>query len=86
MEGGEAAGAAELSAVAATVAGHVPELSFEIWALLTQDVPELCFDQIVEKLLDASIEENVATLLYGLELGLIPDEISARAAAVWRFR
>jgi hypothetical protein len=40
MEGGYAAVAAELSAVAATVAGHVPELSSETWALLTQDVPE----------------------------------------------
>jgi hypothetical protein len=54
MEGGDAAVVAELSAVAATVPGHVPELSSEVRALLTQDVPELRGDQIVEKLLDAS--------------------------------
>jgi hypothetical protein len=78
MEGGDATVAAELSAVAATVAGHVPELSSEIWALLTQDIPELRGDQIVEKLLDASIEENVATLLHVFEHGLVPDEIGAR--------
>jgi len=82
MEGEDTAVAAELSAVAATVAGHVPELSSEIWALLTQDIPELRGDQIVEKLLDASIEENVATLLHVFEHGLVPDEIRAPPAAV----
>jgi hypothetical protein len=60
----------------------VPELSSEIWALLTQDIPELRGDQIVEKLLDASIEENVATLLHVFEHGLVPDEIRAPPAAV----
>ena len=82
MEGGDATVAAELSAVAATVAGHVPELSSEIWALLTHDIPELRGDHIVEKLLDASIEENVATLLHVFEHGLVPDEIRAPPAAV----
>ena len=82
MEGGDATVAAELSAVAATVAGQVPELSSEIWALLTQDIPELRGDQIVEKLLDASIEENVATLLHVFEHGLVPDEMRAPPAAV----
>jgi hypothetical protein len=82
MEGGDATVAAELSAVAATVAGHVPELSSEIWALLTHDIPELRGDHIVEKLLDASIEENVATLLHVFGHGLVPDEIRAPPAAV----
>jgi DNA-binding PucR family transcriptional regulator len=82
MEGGDATVAAELSAVAATVAGHLPELSSEIWALLTRDIPELRGDQTVEKLLDASIEENVATLLHVFEHGLVPDEIRAPPAAV----
>jgi DNA-binding PucR family transcriptional regulator len=82
MEGGDATVAAELSAVAATVAGHVPELSSEIWALLTHDIPELRGDHILEKLLDASIEENVATLLHVFEHGLVPDRISAPPAAV----
>jgi hypothetical protein len=82
MEGGDATVAAELSAVAATVAGHLPELSSEIWALLTQDIAELRGDQVIEKLLDASIEENVATLLHVFEHGLVPDEIRAPPAAV----
>jgi DNA-binding PucR family transcriptional regulator len=82
MEGADATVAAELSAVAATVAGHLPELSSEIWALLTRDIPELRGDQTVEKLLDASIEENVATLLHVFEHGLVPDEIRAPPAAV----
>jgi diguanylate cyclase with GGDEF domain len=83
MEGGDTAVAAELYAVAATVAGHMPELSSEIWALLTHDIPELHGDHIVEKLLDASIEEeNVATLLHVFEHGLVPDQIRAPPAAV----
>jgi hypothetical protein len=42
MEDGYATGAAELSAVAATVAGHVPELSSEIWALLAELALRAC--------------------------------------------
>jgi hypothetical protein len=53
MEGGDAAVVAELAAVAATVAGHVPELGSEIGSLLTQDIRELRGDRIVEKPLDA---------------------------------
>lgn len=49
----------------------MPELSSEIWALLTQDIAELRGDQTVEKLLDASIEENVTTLLHVFENGLV---------------
>ena len=42
MEGGDAAGAAKRSAVAATVVGHVPELSSELWALLTELALRAC--------------------------------------------
>ena len=82
MEGGGDAVAKEMSAVAAAVAAHLPELSYEIWELLIADIPELRGDQIVEKLLDASIEENVATLLHVFEHGLVPEEIGAPPAAV----
>ena len=72
----------ELSEVAAAVGDHVPDVTHDIWQLVTNDIPELRGDDIVEKLLDASIEENVATLLHVFEHGSAPDDIGAPAAAV----
>lgn len=72
----------ELSAVGAAASARLVELTQDIWALLTDDVPELRGDNLVEKLLDASIEENVATLLHVLEHGTAPDDVDAPAAAV----
>ena len=72
----------ELSAVAAAVGDHVLDVTHDIWQLVTTDIPELRGDDIVEKLLDASIEENVATLLHVFEHGSAPDDIGAPAAAV----
>ena len=61
---------------------HLLELTHDIWQLLTSDIPELRGDDIVEKLLDASVQENVATLLHMFEHGLVPEDIQAPAAAV----
>lgn len=72
----------ELSEVAAAVGGQVLDVTHDIWQLVTSDIPELRGDDIVEKLLDASIEENVATLLHVFEHGSPPDDIGAPAAAV----
>jgi hypothetical protein len=74
--------AAELSAVATAVARQLPDLSHEIWEVLTRGIPELRGDDLVEKLLDASVEENAATLLHVLEHGYADDTIRAPAAAV----
>jgi hypothetical protein len=62
----------ELSAASAAVGARVLDLSHEIWQLLTEDIPELRGDDLVLKLLDASIEENVTTLLHMFELGTAP--------------
>jgi hypothetical protein len=72
----------ELSALGAAVEKHLLELTHDIWQLLTSDIPELRGDDIVEKLLDASVQENVATLLHMFEHGLVPEDIQAPAAAV----
>jgi hypothetical protein len=72
----------ELSSVAATVGEHLLELTRDIRQLLTGDIPELRGDDIVEKLLDASIQDNVATLLHVFEHGLVPADVQAPAAAV----
>ena len=72
----------ELSQVAAAVGEHVLEVTRDIWQLITTDIPELRGDDIFESLLEASIEENVATLLHVFEHGSAPDDIGAPAAAV----
>jgi hypothetical protein len=59
----------ELSAVGAAVGEHVLDVTRDIWQVLTSDIPELRGDDTVQKLLDASIEENV-TLVHVFEHGL----------------
>lgn len=58
------------------------EITHEIWRLLTGDIPELRGDDTVEKLLDASVEENVAALLHVFEHGTMPDLVDAPPAAM----
>ena len=72
----------ELSAVGAAAGARLVELTQEIWAMLTSDIPELRGDDLVEKLLDASIEENVSTLLHVFEHGTPADQVDAPAAAI----
>jgi hypothetical protein len=79
--GGDAA-ERELSAVAAAAERHLLDLTHDIWLVLTSDIPELRGDDMVEKLLDASVQENVATLLHVFEYGLLPDDLQAPPAAV----
>jgi DNA-binding PucR family transcriptional regulator len=82
MESGGDAAERELSAVGAAAGRHLLDFSHDIWLLLTSDIPELRGDDIVEKVLDASVQENVATLLHVFEHGLVPDDLQAPAAAV----
>src|SRR6266704_6625757 len=72
----------ELSAVGAAAGARLLELTRDIWRLLTDDIPELRGDHIVEALLEASIEENVTTLLHVFEHGTAAENVDAPAAAV----
>jgi DNA-binding PucR family transcriptional regulator len=71
----------ELSAVGAALRGRLPEITQEIWQLLTRSMPELRGDAVYEKLLDASIAENVTTMLQVFEHGTTIDDVQAPAAA-----
>jgi DNA-binding PucR family transcriptional regulator len=72
----------ELSSVGAAAGKRLRELTQEIWRLLTEDIPELRGDDVVAQLLDASIEENVMTLLHAFEHGIAPDRVDPPTAAV----
>ena len=69
----------ELSAIGAAAGAELFELTQEIWKLLTHDIPELRGDELVGRLLDASIEENVSTLLHVFEHGTPADQADAPA-------
>jgi hypothetical protein len=72
----------ELSSVGAAAGKRLRELTQEIWRLLIEDIPELRGDDVLAQLLDASIEENVMTLLHAFEHGIPPDRVDPPAAAV----
>jgi DNA-binding PucR family transcriptional regulator len=71
----------ELSAVAAAVRERLPELTQEIWQGLMRSMPELHGDDVYDKLLDASIAENVETLLNVFQHGTAIEDVHAPAAA-----
>jgi DNA-binding PucR family transcriptional regulator len=82
MVGGAESVDSVLSSVAAAAGARLLEITHEIWKLLTDDIPQLRGDDVVEKLLAASVEENVATLLHVFEHGTRLDRVDAPAAAV----
>lgn len=72
----------ELSVVGAAAGKRLRELTQEIWRLLIEDIPELRGDDVIAQLLDASIEENVMTVLHAFEHGIAPERVDPPAAAV----
>lgn len=72
----------ELSALAAEVSRRVAGLTQDIWRLVTEGIPSLREDDLLAKLLDASVEENVVTLLHVFEHRIDPATVNAPAAAV----
>jgi hypothetical protein len=71
-----------VSAVASAVNAKLLEVSDDLWRDLIRNVPELRGDDAVVKLLAASVESNVTTLLHLLGHGLVPESHEAPAAAV----
>jgi DNA-binding PucR family transcriptional regulator len=71
----------ELSDMGAAVGELLPELTQEIWERLTRSMPELRGDDVYDKLLDASISENVGTLLNVFQHGTAIEDVHAPAAA-----
>ena len=60
----EDAVASGLARVGAAELELLPRLTHEIRVLIMESIPELRGDDLVEKLLDASVEENIATLMH----------------------
>jgi hypothetical protein len=67
--------------VAGALAPRTAKLSAEIYGLIVRDIPQLRADRRVLTLLEASVGENVATVLDVLQHGIDMDRVHAPAAA-----
>jgi hypothetical protein len=67
--------------VAGALAPHSAELSGDIHELIVREIPELRTDSRVLTLLEASVAENVATVLHILQHDIDLDHVHAPAAA-----
>ncbi|MGW1707740.1 PucR family transcriptional regulator [Streptomyces sp. NPDC002206] len=72
--------AKQLSVVAENVGSHLTEVSRDIVEHVTAKVPELRGDATVIKILQASVTENVATLLHVFENDISLDNVKGPAA------
>ncbi len=69
------------SAVASTLTPHSAELSAEIYGLIVREIPPLSGDHRILTLLEASVGENVTTMLHVLQHGIDLENVRAPAAA-----
>jgi DNA-binding PucR family transcriptional regulator len=67
--------------VAGALAPHTAELSTDIYQLIVREIPQLHADSRVLALLQASVAENVATVLHILQHGIDLDRVHAPVAA-----
>jgi len=67
--------------VAGALAPRTAELSADIYDLIVREIPQLRADSRVLTLLEASVGENVATMLHVLQHGIDIDHVRAPAAA-----
>ncbi|WP_031160834.1 PucR family transcriptional regulator [Streptomyces durhamensis] len=74
--------AKQLSVVAENVGSHLPEVGRDIGEYVIAEIPELRGDATVTKILNASIAENVATLLHIFDNGIPLEKVEGPAAAL----
>ena len=73
--------AQHVAEVAGALAPQTAELSADIYELIVREIPQLRTDSRVLALLDASVAENVVTVLHILQHGIDLDHVRAPAAA-----
>jgi DNA-binding PucR family transcriptional regulator len=69
------------SDVSAALAPRTAEISADVYQLIVRDIPQLRDDKRVLTLLEASVGENVATILHVIQHGIDLDKVHAPAAA-----
>lgn len=66
---------------AANVESHLAEVSRDVWEHLLIEIPQIRGDDVVERILLASVKENVATLLHIFENDIPLENLQGLAAA-----
>ncbi|MFI6059310.1 PucR family transcriptional regulator [Streptomyces sp. NPDC051286] len=73
-----------LSLVASELGSHAPEVSRDVWARLVAEIPQLRGDEDILSLLQASVSENVITMLHILEHDVSLENVEGPVAA-WEY-
>jgi DNA-binding PucR family transcriptional regulator len=81
MDSSSPSAAEGVSAVSGALAPRATEMSADIYRLIVREIPQLRSDKRVLELLEASVGENVATMLHILQHGIDPEKVHAPAAA-----
>ena len=69
------------SDVSSSLTSRLAEVSADIYGLIVREIPQLRGDKRVLTLLEASVEENVATVLHIIQHGIELENVHAPAAA-----
>jgi len=72
----------QVASVAASLEPRIAELATDIRDLIQHDIPRLDGDTLLTSLLDASVEENVATVVHMLRHGIVTAHVEAPTAAL----
>ena len=81
MDGSSQSAADSVSEVSGALVPRTAEMSRDIYELIVRDIPQLRDDKRVLTLLEASVGENVATILHILQHGIDLEKVHAPAAA-----
>jgi DNA-binding PucR family transcriptional regulator len=81
MDPSRPSAAESASDVSAALAPRTAEISADVYQLIVRDIPQLRDDKRVLTLLEASVGENVATILHVIQHGIDLDKVHAPAAA-----
>jgi hypothetical protein len=82
VEVGDARVGERVASVAASLEARIVELASDIRDLIQRDIPTLDGDPALTSLLDASVEENVSTVVHMLRHGIITANVEAPTAAL----
>ena len=82
MDIGDARVGEQVASVAASLEARIADLATDIRELIQRDIPTLAGDPALTSLLDASVEENVVTVVHMLRHGIVTAHVEAPTAAL----
>jgi len=77
----ERSAAESVSVVATALVPREAQISADVYQLIVREIPQLGRDQRIQAVLQASVAENIATLLHILQHNIDLEKVHAPAAA-----